>query len=178
MKMMEVTEKRIGDSTFYIRPFPAFYAANMSGELIALITPVLSALIPLLGSVGGEPFDIANWELDKAGPALTEAVAGLNGDKVEGMMRKLLITQNNVSVACAATNLEAKPLTTDLANEVFCGSYQDMYVLCWEVIKLNYGGFFRKLGAQSGSLQTALQQMAPNTSASGSLTKGVSQTLS
>ena len=39
MKQMEVTEKQIGESTFYIKPFPAFTAVNISGELAAILSP-------------------------------------------------------------------------------------------------------------------------------------------
>ena len=34
MKQQETTQKTIGENKFYIRPFPAFRAANISGELV------------------------------------------------------------------------------------------------------------------------------------------------
>ena len=37
MKQMEVTEKKIGDNTFYIKPFPAFVAVNISGDLASVV---------------------------------------------------------------------------------------------------------------------------------------------
>ena len=76
-------------------------------------------------------------------------------------MKKLLVDHKNVSVEGEATGGDVKQLTLDLANEVFCGEIQDMYILCWEVIKLNFGGFFKKLGAQSGNLQGIIQTATP-----------------
>ena len=38
-----------------------------------------------------------------------------------------------------------------------------MYILCFEVICLNFKGFFKKIGAQFGSLKELLQNQAPNT---------------
>ena len=54
MKRMETTEKVIGENTFYIRPFAAFTAANISGEVIAVLSPVLGGLAPLFGDMGKE----------------------------------------------------------------------------------------------------------------------------
>ena len=76
-------------------------------------------------------------------------------------MKKLLIDNKNISVEGEATDGDTKPLTMDLANEVFCGEIQDMYILCFEVIKINFKGFFEKIGAQFGSLKTQAQTMAP-----------------
>lgn len=165
MKQMEVTEKKIGESTFYIKPFPAFVSANISGELAALITPMLGGLAPLVGGLGddGGSFDIGNVNIEDAMPAVSNAFAGLSGDKFEKLMKKLLIDHKNVSVECEATNGEAKVLTYDLANEVFCMEIEDMYILCFEVIRLNFGGFFKKLGARFGNLQAIVQRVAPST---------------
>ena len=42
MRRMQTIEKVIGENTFYIRPFGAFAAANISGELAALLSPILA----------------------------------------------------------------------------------------------------------------------------------------
>jgi hypothetical protein len=44
-------------------------------------------------------------------------------------------------------------LDKDLADEVFCGNVQDMFVLCVHVIKLNFNGFFEKLATLSGKAE-------------------------
>ena len=71
---------------------------------------------------------------------------------MEKLMRKLLLG-GNIVVELIVENTgerEAQRLTADLADEVFCGEIQDMFLLCFYVIKLNFNGFFKKLGAQSG----------------------------
>ncbi|MBQ4120619.1 MAG: hypothetical protein IJD35_01255, partial [Clostridia bacterium] len=101
--------------------------------------------------------------VEDAMPAISNAFAGLSGDKFEKLMKKLLIDHKNVSVACEATNGETKVMDYDLANEVFCMEIEDMYILCFEVIRLNFGGFFKKLGARFGNLQALVQRVAPST---------------
>ena len=183
MKMMEVTEKVIGDHTFYIRPFPAFVSANLSGELATLLTPMIGALAPVAGNVdlngeNGKDFSVEDIELEKLGPALSEAMSGLSGDKIEALMRKLMLQYNTISVSGPATDGEVKALDMDLVNEVFCGELQDMYVLCFEVVRINFKGFFKKLGARFGNLQAVMKRMAPNMNASATSTQISSQTLS
>lgn len=160
MKRMEVTEKQIGENTFYLKPFPAFTAANISGELAALITPVISSLVPLFG--GKATVDIMDIEIEDAAPAITGAFSALSGDKVERLMKKLLIDSQNISVSNPETG-RIEVLTMDLANEVFCSEIQDMFLLCFEVIKINFSGFFKKLGAQFGDQLGLLKKEAPST---------------
>lgn len=160
MKQMEVTEKTIGQNTFYIRPFPAFVAVNISGELASVLTPILGGLASIVGG-NAENGNILDTDIDQALPAITQAFSGISGDKFERLMKKLLIDNKNISVEGEATDGDTKLLTMDLANEVFCGEIQDMYILCFEVIKINFKGFFEKIGAQFGSLKTQAQTMAP-----------------
>jgi len=162
MKQMEVTEERIGEYTFYIKPFPAFAAANLSGELDALITPMLAGIASAAGETGGAD-DIMNLNAEEAIPAVSGAFSDISGEKLEKLIKKLLIDHRNISVEGEATDNSAKLLTYDLANEIFCGEVQDMYILCFYVIRLNFSGFFRKLGTRFGSLQGAMQNLTPST---------------
>ena len=171
MKRMEVTPQKIGENTFYLKPFPAFVAANLSGELAALITPMLGSLAPLLGKNGDgdkrtnseTATDVLDMDVEEALPALSTAFSALTGDKIERLMGKLLIDNRNISVECEETNWEVKQMNRDLADEIFCGDVQDMFTLCWYVIKLNFSGFFKKLGAQFGSLLERLPADTPST---------------
>lgn len=45
---------------------------------------------------------------------------------------------------------ETVRLDSDLADELFCGDVQDLFVLCFHVIRLNFNGFFKKLSTLSG----------------------------
>ena len=149
MRRMQTIEKVIGENTFYIRPFGAFAAANISGELAALLSPILAGIAPLFGGLdtgdGGSdaaanPLDM---DIEEAMPAISSALSTISGDKVERMMRRLLIDQQNISVQGEDTDGNTVILDKDLADEVFCGELQDMFILCYEVIKLNFKGFFK-----------------------------------
>ncbi|MGN9096387.1 phage tail assembly chaperone [Flintibacter porci] len=166
VKQMEVTEKKIGENTFYIKPFAAFTAVNISGELAAVITPLLGGLAALLGSGDGdqeEGKNIMDVQVEDALPAVTQAFSSISGDKFERLMKKLLIDHKNISVEGESTEGDLKPLTFDLANEVFCGEVQDMYILCFEVIRLNFKGFFSKISTQFGDLTSLVQKKVQGT---------------
>lgn len=166
MKQLKTTEKVIGENHFYIRPFPAFTAANISGELAAVLSPLLGGLAALIGADSGEekekkPKDFLDTDIEDAVPVLAKSFSGLSGDKFESLMKKLLCDHKNISVESETTGGKLVMMDYDIANEVFCGDVQDMYILCWEVIKINFAGFFKKIGAQFGGLQQVLQKMTP-----------------
>jgi hypothetical protein len=135
-------EKEIGGNHFYIRPFPAFTAANISGELAGVLAPALAGAVPLLGS---SESDVMNLDVSSFGGALSS----LNGDKVEKLLNKLLVKHGNITVKLKG---ESEPvlLDGDLVNEVFCGEAQDMFILAYEVVQANFTGFFEKIGGQFG----------------------------
>lgn len=54
LKQLEPKKETIGGLNFYIRPFPAMVAANLTGDLVSLLTPVLAALMPLVGNSDNE----------------------------------------------------------------------------------------------------------------------------
>ena len=145
MRRMQTIEKVIGENTFYIRPFGAFAAANISGELAALLSPILAGIAPLFGGLDtgdGGSDAVANpldMDIEEAMPAISSALSTISGDKVERMMRRLLIDQQNISVQGEDTDGNTVILDKDLADEVFCGELQDMFILCYEV-----KGFFQE----------------------------------
>lgn len=170
MKQLEPREVAVGENTFYIRPLPAFKAANMSGELAALVLPIVSGLAPLLGSVdtGKEGKGLLDIKLEDAAPVVSGAFSSISGDKLEAILKHLLIAGKNIAVELPD---EGKPqtLTEDLANEIFCEDVQDMFLLAFEVIRTNYNGFFKKLAARFG-LVGELFQKAQTTQNSAPLT--------
>ena len=155
MKRLERKTVKIGDNTFYIQPFAAFEAARISGELASLVSPVLggvAGIIKMMAGTSGEgtgedKFDFLNMDVKDVVPVVADSLAGIQGDKVESMMKQLLVNKKNISV-----ELEdgTTVLTMDIANELFCCEIQDMYMLCYEVINLNFGSFFSKLLSRFG----------------------------
>ena len=177
MRRMQTIEKVIGENTFYIRPFGAFAAANISGELAALLSPILAGIAPLFGGLdtGDGGSDAAANPLDMD---IEEALSTISGDKVERMMRRLLIDQQNISVQGEDTDGDTVILDKDLADEVFCGELQDMFILCYEVIKLNFKGFFKRVGIRSGSLIDKLRKGTPTSENGETSTSDASASLS
>ena len=149
MRQFDVkSQKEINGNRFYIRPLPAFKCANLSGELASLIVPVLTSVAPLIGS-NADIGSVMDMQAEKIAPHLAGGLSALSGDRVEALLKKLLTTYRNVAVEIEGGK-DAQDLTDDLADEVFCGEVQDMFILAVEVIKVNFSGFFKKLGPLFG----------------------------
>lgn len=166
MKRTEAVQVVIGDYSFYITRFAAFTAANLSGELATMISPMIAALAPLVGAAresttGDAVQTVMNMEIEEVMPSVSTAFSSISGDKFERLMRKLLVDYQNIAVEGEITEGKTVRMNMDLANEIFCGCIEDMYRLCWEVIKLNFGGFFKKLGVRFGGQQTDTDQKTP-----------------
>lgn len=169
LKQTEPVHKRIGDYDFYIRPFPAMVAANLTGDLASLLTPVLAALIPLVGN-GGNDEDgkgdggLLDVDVNIAAASMAKSMEGFSGARVESMMKKLLVAHKNIVVELPVLDgdgvetgeAEQETLDMDLVNEIFCGEVQDMFVLAVHVISLNFNGFFKKLAGRFGKAGEAL----------------------
>ena len=140
MRQDESKDVEVNGYVFHIFPFSAFKAANISGDLFALIGPAYAGLAGLASEKG------LDAEVD------FDAFAGffktLDGDKVESLLRRLLIANRNISVDI---NGEAKWLTGEIADTLFCGAMMAMLKLAFEVVRLNYGDFFGGLGALFGA---------------------------
>ena len=142
-KQLDVkAEKIIGENHFYIRAYPAMKAVNMSGDLFSIVLPIFGSLASL---VGIKPEEAASGLMDvdtgEAAAALAKGLSSLSGDKLESLMNKLLIKYRTVSVQLENES-EAQILTEDLANEIFCGEAQGLYILAYEVIRVNFQSFF------------------------------------
>lgn len=154
MKQLEPVMETVGGTNFYITKFPAFKAANLTGELASVLAPLLGVLASLIdtnegkdGHKGGGLLDI---DVKEAAHAMSGCSA-ISGDKLELLMKKLLLG-GHIVAEVQNDNYEIEPqrLDMDLANEIFCGEVQDMFILCFHVIKLNFNGFFKKFAGLSG----------------------------
>ena len=164
LKQVEPIIEEVGGTKFYITPFPAFKAANLTGELASVLAPLLGALAQLVGEndssdEGENNGGLLDIDASKAAEAFSN-VSGLSGDKMENLMKKLLLGGHiRAEVENDNGDTELMRLDMDLANELFCGDVQDMFILCFHVIKLNFNGFFKKLGNLSGKVGSAVEKM-------------------
>lgn len=155
LRQMEPAVVKVCGMKFYITPFPAFKAANLTGELANVLAPLFGALAPLVNDKRKNNMDLMDIDAEKAAEAISGCTT-ISGDKLEKLMQKLLIGENiTVEAPDEEGEIEAQRLDMDLANELFCGEVQEMFVLCFHVIKLNFNGFFRKLAGLSGKEKSA-----------------------
>ena len=139
-RRMNGKEVSVGGEIYVLYPFPAFTAANLSGEIAGLLLPAVGALAPLFKDKKLSLDD----DLNNIAPQLSAAFAGLSGDKLEKLLKKLLCSQNIVPKSTGEW------LTEDQADEIFCGQVDMMYVLAFHVLKENFGGFFERVGSLFG----------------------------
>lgn len=156
LKQNEPKVEKVAGRKFYIRPFPAFKASRLTGELASVLAPILGALLPLVGDNG----DLMNVDASVAANAIS-GCAALDGEKLEKLMKALLLG-GHIATEIEDEDGKKEPvrLDEDLVNELFCGEIQDMFVLCFHVIKLNFSGFFKNLVAQSGGAESAEKKKA------------------
>lgn len=159
-KMMQPTEQKIGGNTFYIYPLPAFTAANLSADVISLLAPLIGGIAGALGTQDGglgESKGLMDMDVSEAAPYIAGAFSSLSADKTERLLRNLLMNKNVVVKQEGSADVDY--LTEDKCNEIFCGNVQNMFVLAFHVIKVNYGDFFESIGSRSGSVKTAVMSM-------------------
>ena len=157
MKQTDKKMKVIGGRTFYIGYLPAFKAANVSGELSAVVGPLLGGLAPAFKV--NDVRELANVKVEDLLTPLASALSNVDGDKVEHLIKRLIITYENISVKCQETGNQVEILSEDLANEIFCGEMQDMLLLCIEVVKMNFKSFFKKGADQFGELRSKISDL-------------------
>ena len=141
-KQMEPEKKEIDGNIYYIYPFPAFQASNLSGDLFAMFMPFISSLSPAFKD------DVMDTDVKKITPFLADAFSTLSGDKMEMMLKKLLLSKN---VTLPDDDGGTQVLTEDLSNRLFCANIQHMFLLAFYVIKVNYGDFFSKIEDRFGT---------------------------
>ena len=112
MKLQEPTEVVVNEKHYFIRPFPAFRAANISGEVIKVVVPIIGSVLPFVSTSGDT--SVLDTDLATIAPEITKAFESLSGDAVEKLLRDLLVRGNNIAVDF---NGETKPLTEDLVSK-------------------------------------------------------------
>lgn len=151
LRQTEPREAIVDGVKFYIRPLPAFKAANLTGELAAVLAPLFASFASLNNKEENND-GLMDIEIEQAAPLVSKAFEGISGDKVEILLKKLLISNKNIAVKFEDEDgeEEIEILTEEIANEIFCGEVQSMFILAYHVIRLNFNGFFKKLAGPSG----------------------------
>lgn len=153
IKQMDPHYVEVGNHKFALYPFPAFKAINVAGELTTVLAPILSALAPLVMNNNKDGGNGGLMDIDSGAVGKVFSDCIVDGNKLELLIRKLIIGDH--VVVEYENNGEVKPLALNetLINNLFIGEIQNIFVLCFEVIKLNYNGFFQNLNVQSGKVE-------------------------
>jgi hypothetical protein len=158
-KGLEPTTKKIGDYEFYIRPFSAFVAANISGELISVLAPAFGSLAAMFSASDEGQDSVADYDLAKSSNSIVQALQSVDGDRLEGLMKTLLVKHENIAFSkIDGDSNDVERLDSSRVNQIFTGEIENMFILAWEVIKLNYKGFFKKLNTPSGAAEGLLRK--------------------
>lgn len=137
------TQKEIGGYTFYIRPMSAMKCACLSGDLAAVVVPLMTALLPMMGG------DAKDMNIVEAAPAIAGAFSTLSGEKIKSLMYALLVDGRLIGVEGPGLD-GAKMLDEQVMDIVFAKNAQNMFILAFYVINENFGDFFGSLGTQYG----------------------------
>ena len=169
-RAIKPVEKELAGYVFYIRPFAAFVSSSVFTDILSIISPLAMSLLPALfdDDGDGEEKSLLDMDLEKAAPFVIKAFSSLSSDKMDKTLRALLIREKNIHVGEAnGRSDDVSLLDYDTANAIFIGNIADMYLLAFEVIKINYGNFFEKLSTLSGSPGGLLRDLATRTSMAG-----------
>ena len=155
MRQLEPKRVTIGEIEYAIYPFGAFDAAAISGDLAKMIGPLLVGVLPFIDEKGKPAADLSNL-----GPALNMALASLDGEKLQSMLRQLLIVKKNINCEYRddTGQIVQKLLTIELANEIFVGNLDEMVQLAVEVVNFNFAGFFTQMLTLFGSRSKTTQK--------------------
>lgn len=180
MTQLDSVEVEVGEHKYFIRKFPALTAANVLGKLNTVLSPLASGIVPLVGVASkgkGGATNLFDADITEAIPMLTSALVSLDGDKLQGTLELLLLKHKNVSVEYDKDGkLEVSLMNRDLLNDFFCGDVQDLFLLAYHVVMVNYGNFFGNLLNQFGALRQ--EEMQANSKSTGPSTQLNLQTLS
>ncbi|MGL5433809.1 MAG: phage tail assembly chaperone [Lachnospiraceae bacterium] len=167
--MLEKKEVTIGQSHFYIAPFPAFVSVRVSASLTKTLAPVLGGVVALFGGDSGKAEEsgsesILDMDITDAMPAFAKAMESINPDEWELTMRLLLIDKSNIAIKNEEYP-EGVILSEDIMNSLFAKDVTGLFRLAFEVIKLNFGTFFDRFNGLSGhpTVQKAMKTLSNGT---------------
>lgn len=175
-KQLDPTIVSYDDVEFAIYPFKAMTAAGISGDLAQFAGPIISAILPLFSGSNGNVDDtgasamenMMGMSYDELVPLIKNALSTLDSNNIQKILSELLLIYKNINCEYRddTGRLVQQTLTRDLADELFIGSLDSMLNLAIDVVKVNYGDFFGRLLAQSGSLRGQLTNRSSKNTAS------------
>jgi hypothetical protein len=134
-------EVAVGEHLFHVRKYRALPSARISGNLVSTIAPLLGGAGSLFDEESNK--NVLDSNLSELLPELAEALAKVDGDKLEKLLRELLIDEGCIS-------FDGDLLTQSVLDELFCGDLFGLLELAVKVCKLNFETVFTMLGNRFG----------------------------
>lgn len=140
----------VGEYQFKIRPFGARDATYIFGDVASIILPILGTV-----SVASNDKDAIHMEMfdgmDMDKDSLVKALGRIDGRTLSKLVNELLLSHSNVRVLNPENGVY-EVMNEDAYDEIFCQYLAGMLILCAEVIRLNFSGFFSDASTLFGRL--------------------------
>ena len=132
----EVTLKTVDTATFYVQCFDPFTSLRVLGDLQRVLSPIVGSMVGSSNETNFETINILSKSIGNICKGLHDYV---DGETLVKLVR-MLVHEDYISVSIEGGS--PKRLSKDLVNLVFNGNPEGMLELAYEVVKVNYGGFF------------------------------------
>lgn len=132
----EIKLKTVNDVVFHVQCFDPFTALRVLGDLQRVLSPIVGSMVGSANATGVESINILSKSISNICNGLHEYVDGETLVK----LIEMLVREDYISVSIEGGT--PKRLSKDLVNLVFNGNPGGVLELAYEVVKVNYGGFF------------------------------------
>ena len=132
----EIKLKTVNDVVFHVQCFDPFTALRVLGDLQRVLSPIVGSMVGSANATDVESINILSKSISNICNGLHEYVDGETLVK----LIEMLVREDYISVSIEGGT--PKRLSKDLVNLVFNGNPGGVLELAYEVVKVNYGGFF------------------------------------
>lgn len=132
----EVKLKTVNDAVFHVQCFDPFTSLRVLGDLQRVLSPIVGSMVGSANATNVETINILSKSIGNICKGLHDYVDGETLVKLVEM----LVREDYISVSIEGGS--PKRLSKDLVNLVFNGNPAGVLELAYEVVKVNYGGFF------------------------------------
>ena len=132
----EIKLKTVNDVVFHVQCFDPFTALRVLGDLQRVLSPIVGSMVGSANAADVESINILSKSISNICNGLHEYVDGETLVK----LIEMLVREDYISVSIEGGT--PKRLSKDLVNLVFNGNPGGVLELAYEVVKVNYGGFF------------------------------------
>ena len=141
----DIKLKTVNDVVFHVQCFDPFTALRVLGDLQRVLSPIVGSMVGSANATDVESINILSKSISNICNGLHEYV---DGDTLVKLI-EMLVREDYISVSIEGGT--PKRLSKDLVNLVFNGNPGGVLELAYEVVKVNYGGFFTIFSTLFGS---------------------------